>query len=43
MVKIVGVEEVTLHYEEAVAYLKVDNQKLDRDGLQYLISSYTSI
>jgi predicted MFS family arabinose efflux permease len=42
MAKIIGVEEVTLHYEEAVAYLKVDNQKLDRDSLQYLISSYTS-
>jgi predicted MFS family arabinose efflux permease len=42
MVKIIGVEEVTLHYEEAVAYLKVDNQKLDRDNLQYLISSYTN-
>lgn len=41
MVKIIGVEEVTLHYEEAVAYLKVDNQKLDRDNLQYLISSYS--
>lgn len=42
MVKIIGVEDVTLHHEEAVAYLKVDNQKLDRDNLQYLIASYTN-
>lgn len=42
IVKVIGVEEVTLHFEDAVAYLKVDNQKLDRDNLQYLISSYTN-
>jgi len=40
MLKIIGVEEITLHYDEAVAYLKVDNQQLDRDRLQGLITQY---
>jgi MFS family permease len=40
MLKIIGVEEVTLRYDEAVAYLKVDNQQLDRDQLQGLITQY---
>ena len=40
MLKIIGVEEVTLRYDEAVAYLKVDNQQLDRNQLQYLITQY---
>jgi predicted MFS family arabinose efflux permease len=40
MLKIIGVEEVTLRYDEAVAYLKVDNQQLDRDQLQHLITQY---
>lgn len=40
MLKIIGVEEVTLRYDEAVAYLKVDNQRLDKDQLQYLIIQY---
>lgn len=40
MLKINGVEEITLHYEEAVAYLKVDNKQLDRDHLQSLITQY---
>jgi MFS family permease len=42
MLKISGIEEVTLHMEEAVAYLKVDNQKLDRDQLQYLITQFSN-
>ncbi|MFU8790223.1 MAG: MFS transporter [Methylobacter sp.] len=42
MLKIVGVEEVTPHYQEAVAYLKVDNQQLDREQLQRLISQYAN-
>jgi predicted MFS family arabinose efflux permease len=40
MLKIVGVEEVTWHSDEAVAYLKVDNQQLDRSQLQGLITQY---
>ena len=40
MLKIVGVEEVTWHSDEAVAYLKVDNQQLDRSQLQSLITRY---
>jgi len=40
MLKIIGVEEIKLHYEEAVAYLKVDNQQLDKEQLQGLITRY---
>ena len=40
MLKINGVEEITLHYEEALVYLKVDNQQLDKDQLQGLITQY---
>ncbi|MFI3198316.1 MAG: MFS transporter, partial [Methylococcaceae bacterium] len=40
MLKVVGVEEITLHYDEAVAYLKVDNQQLDKNQLQGLITQY---
>jgi hypothetical protein len=40
MLKIIGVEEITLHYDEAVAYLKVDNQQLDKEQLQGLITRY---
>ena len=35
-----GVEEVTLHIDEAVAYLKVDNQVLNKEQLQGVISQY---
>ena len=38
ILKLNGVEEVTLHYQEGVAYLKVDNQQLDKQQLQNLIS-----
>ncbi|WP_411728440.1 MFS transporter [Methyloglobulus sp.] len=41
MLKLPGVEDVTLHYQEGVAYLKVDNQQLDRHELQQLITKYT--
>jgi len=37
LLDIVGVEEVTLHFEESVAYLKVDNKTLQRDKLQSLL------
>jgi MFS family permease len=40
ILKINGVDEITLHYDEAVAYLKVDNQQLNRDRLQGLITRY---
>ncbi len=40
MLTIIGVEEVTPHYEEAVAYLKVDNHLLDKEQLQNLITQY---
>lgn len=40
LLKVIGVEEVTVHLEEAVAYLKVDNQKLDRNRLQHLLNRY---
>ncbi len=35
---ITGIEEVKLHFEESVAYLKVDNQKLQKDELQLLLN-----
>ena len=35
-----GVEEVTLHNDEAVAYLKVDNQLLNKEQLQAVITQY---
>jgi len=41
MLKLPGVEDVTLHHHEGVAYLKVDNQLLDRQSLQQLIVKYT--
>jgi predicted MFS family arabinose efflux permease len=41
MLKLPGVEDVTLHYQEGVAYLKVDNQQLDRHELQRLVTKYT--
>ncbi len=41
MLKVKGIEDVTLHYQEGVAYLKVDNQQLDRHELQLLITQYT--
>jgi MFS family permease len=40
MLELSGVEEITLHYEEALVYLKVDNQQLDKDQLQGLITQY---
>lgn len=42
MGKLSGVEEITLHYDEALAYLKVDNQQLDKDKLQGLITQYVN-
>ena len=41
LLKISGVAETTLHFEENVAYLKVDNQKLDKIRLQAFLSEWT--
>lgn len=38
MLAVTGVEEVTVHHAEAVAYLKVDNQQLDKTRLQSVIA-----
>jgi len=35
-----GVVEVTLNFNDAVAYLKVDNQQLDKSQLQELLDQY---
>jgi hypothetical protein len=40
MLKVTGVEEVILHHEEAVLYLKVDNHELDKSQLQTLINEH---
>jgi len=38
LLDIAGIEEVTLHFEESVAYLKVDNKVLQKDELQNLLN-----
>ena len=38
LLKVTGVVEVAVHHEEAVAYLKVDSQRLDKDSLQALLN-----
>ncbi|MCX7084959.1 MAG: MFS transporter [Methylococcales bacterium] len=43
ILKVNGVEEVTLRYEEGVAYLKVDNQQLNREQLQSLIEKHLNV
>ena len=40
MRNVIGIEEVILHHEEAVLYLKVDNQLLDKEKLQALINKH---
>ena len=42
LLQVRGVAEVKPHFEEAVAYLKVDNQRLDKNQLQNLISQWSS-
>ena len=37
-----GVEEVTLNFVDEVAFLKVDNQRLEKERLQALITHYES-
>ena len=41
MLKLPGVEDVTVHYQEGVAYLKVDNQQLNKQELQAVIKKYS--
>jgi len=38
LLEITGIEEVKLHHEEAVAYLKVDNKILHKERLQNLLN-----
>lgn len=40
LLNISGIEEVKLHFEESVAYLKVDNKILDKDELQSLLNQW---
>jgi MFS family permease len=40
LLRVAGIEEVTVHTEEAVAYLKVDNQRLDRNQLQQFLNQF---
>ena len=40
MLVVPGVAEVRLHYEERVAYLKIDSQQLKKEQLQTLIADY---
>lgn len=35
-----GIKEVTLHFEESVAYLKVDNKILQKEALQRLLNQW---
>lgn len=42
MLKLEGVEEVTLRADEDVVYLKVDNQCLQKDQLQLVINQYVN-
>jgi len=41
MLGIKGVAEVTLNFSDAVAYLKVDSQQLDKAQLQDLLTQYS--
>lgn len=40
ILNVAGVEEVTLRHEDAVLYLKVDNQLLDKEKLQTLMNEH---
>jgi predicted MFS family arabinose efflux permease len=40
ILKVIGVEEAVLHYQDAVLYLKVDNQLLDKTQLQTLMNTH---
>ncbi len=40
LLKVTGIAEVILHYKEAVLYVKVDNQILDKEKLQALMNTH---
>ncbi len=40
LLSVKGVEEVRLHFEESAAYLKVDNQVLEKETLQKIIQQW---
>ena len=40
LLNITGVEDVRLHFEESVAYLKVNNKKLCKNELQHLLDEW---
>jgi len=40
LLSISGIEEVRLHFEDKAAYLKVDNQKLDKDQLTEFLKQW---
>ncbi len=40
LLNINGIEEVRLHFEENVAYLKIDNQQLDKNELTQLLKQW---
>ena len=41
LLEITGIEEVKLHHEEGVAYLKVDNKILHKENLQNLLNDFS--
>ncbi len=43
LLKVNGVEDLIVHNQEGVAYLKVDNQKLDKQYLQQQIARYSNV
>ena len=42
LLEITGIEEVKLHHEEGVAYLKVDNKILHKENLQSLLNDFSN-
>jgi predicted MFS family arabinose efflux permease len=42
LLEITGIEEVKLHLEEGVAYLKVDNKILHKENLQSLLNDFSN-
>lgn len=40
LLAVTGIEEVRLHFEENAAYLKVDNQQLNKDELTHLLQQW---
>ena len=42
LIELAGIEDVKLHFEESVAYLKVDNKILQKDKLQSLLNQWAT-